>query len=84
MIYVNELNNDLRNLQSHHSNKDNSVLAFNKTITLKNIGYNYPNSSIKSLKNISINIPINSKVGLVGATGSGKTTLIDTILGLLE
>ena len=81
---LDELNNDLRNLQSHDGNKDNSILAFNKTITLKNIDYNYPNSSIKALKNISIDIPINSKVGLVGATGSGKTTLIDVILGLLE
>ena len=31
-----------------------------------------------------MNIAINSTVGLVGATGSGKTTLIDVILGLLE
>ncbi len=81
---LDELNNDLRNLQSHGKKQDQSNLTFNKTIALKNVDYNYPNSSIKALKNISINIPINSTVGLVGATGSGKTTLIDVILGLLE
>ncbi len=81
---LDELNNDLRNLQSLKKSLGQIKLAFNKTITLKNIHYNYPNSSIKALKNISINIPINSTIGLVGATGSGKTTLIDVILGLLE
>ena len=81
---LDELSNDLRNLQFHEEKQDQSNLAFNKTITLKNINYNYPNSSIKALKNISLNIDINSTVGLVGATGSGKTTLIDVILGLLE
>ena len=81
---IDELNNDLRNLQPHEEKNDKSILAFNNKINLKNIDYNYPNSSIKALKNININIPINSTIGLVGATGSGKTTLIDIILGLLE
>tara|TARA_B100001094_G_C18137985_1_gene776237 strand:+ start:18 stop:1631 length:1614 start_codon:yes stop_codon:yes gene_type:complete len=81
---LDELSNDLRNLQFDEGKQDQSNLAFNKTITLKNINYNYPNSSLKALKNISLNIDINSTVGLVGATGSGKTTLIDVILGLLE
>ena len=81
---LDELSNDLRNLQFDEGKQDQNNLAFNKTITLKNIHYNYPNSSLKALKNISLNIDINSTVGLVGATGSGKTTLIDVILGLLE
>ena len=51
---LDELNNDLRNLQSLNKSLGQIRLAFNKTITLKNIHYNYPNSSIKALKNISI------------------------------
>ena len=38
----------------------------------------------KSFKNINLNIPIRSTVGFVGATGSGKTTAVDIILGLLQ
>ena len=36
------------------------------------------------LNDISLTIPVNSMVGFVGLTGSGKTTLVDIILGLLE
>ena len=36
------------------------------------------------LKDISLSIPAKSTVGLVGTTGSGKTTMVDIILGLLE
>ena len=36
------------------------------------------------MKNINLTIPLNTKVGLVGVTGSGKTTIVDVILGLLE
>ena len=46
--------------------------------------FNYPDTSRTTLKDINLNIPINSTIGLVGATGSGKTTTVDIILGLLE
>ena len=36
------------------------------------------------LKNIDLSIPAYSTVGIVGPTGSGKTTTVDVILGLLE
>lgn len=60
------------------------IARFHKKISLKNIFYNYPNASRTVLENISLDIPINSIVGLVGPTGSGKTTTVDIILGLLE
>jgi ABC-type bacteriocin/lantibiotic exporter with double-glycine peptidase domain len=59
-------------------------LHFKNEICLKNIIYHYPKSSKTNLNNISIKIPAKSTVGIVGITGSGKTTLVDIILGLLE
>ena len=76
--------NDIKNLKTLNLKQDQSVLSFNKQITLKNIYYNYPNASRTTLKDININIPAKTTVGLVGATGSGKTTTVDIILGLLE
>ena len=75
---------EIQNLKPFNSNQDQGVLAFNKEITLKNIHYNYPNASRTALKGISLIIPVKTTVGLVGATGSGKTTTVDIILGLLE
>ncbi len=81
---INILSNDIKNLKIYNSNQDQGVLSLNKSIRLKNICYSYPNTSRIALKNININIPAKSIVGLVGTTGSGKTTAVDIILGLLE
>ena len=51
---------------------------------MQNIFYNYPNSSKTALKNINLRISAKEMVAFVGSTGSGKTTMIDIILGLLE
>jgi ABC-type bacteriocin/lantibiotic exporter with double-glycine peptidase domain len=81
---LDKLYSDLKNLKPFNENQDQSVLFFNKKIVLKNVDYNYPDSSRTALKDINLIIPKKSIVGLVGATGSGKTTLVDIILGLLE
>jgi ATP-binding cassette, subfamily B, bacterial PglK len=75
---------DLNSLKSYSYDKNKSFLPLNKAIVLKGINFNYPNSSKTSLKDIELNIPARSTVGFVGATGSGKTTIVDIILGLLE
>ena len=79
-----KLYEDIKNLKSYDKNASEDVLLFNKSIILKNIHYSYPNSSRTALKNINLEIPIKSTIGLVGATGCGKTTTVDIILGLLE
>jgi ABC-type multidrug transport system fused ATPase/permease subunit len=59
-------------------------LSFDKSITLKNIYYKYPNAPKDTLNNINLTIPSCTTIGLVGITGSGKTTVVDIILGLLD
>ena len=81
---IDKLYEDIKNLNYQKTAEDKSKLILNKKISLKNIYYNYPNTSKSVLENISINISAKSKVGFIGATGSGKTTTVDIILGLLE
>ena len=57
-------------------------LPFNEKIELKNIYYNYPESAA-GLRDISLTIQKGDRIAIVGRTGSGKTTLVDVILGLL-
>lgn len=81
---IEKLTEDIKNLKTPHNDQDQSNLTLNNAITLKKIFYNYPNASRTALRDINLNIPAKSIVGFVGATGSGKTTLVDIILGLLE
>ena len=78
------LHEDIMNLQSSSIKKGKDISLFKKDISLKHIYYKYPNASRTALKNIHLIIPARSTVGIVGATGSGKTTIVDIILGLLE
>ena len=59
-------------------------LGLSKTLSLEGIFYSYPNSPQAGLRNISLSIRAGEKIGIVGSTGAGKTTLADLILGLLE
>lgn len=57
-------------------------MAFKKEICLKGVGFKYPTANRNALTDITLTIPQNQSVGLVGRTGSGKTTLADILLGL--
>ncbi len=49
-------------------------------IAIKNLTFSYPGSEKPVLKNISLSIRAGERVGIVGRTGSGKTTLADLLL----
>lgn len=61
-----------------------SILETQKTIELKNVVFTYPGKSRPVLNDINICIPVNKTIGIVGPTGSGKSTAIDLILGLMQ
>ena len=81
---IDRLYEEIINLKPIDLEQDKGVLTFNKKIVLKNICYNYPNTSRTALSDINLSITAKTTVGLVGTTGSGKTTTVDIILGLLE
>ena len=59
-------------------------LKLNHRLELTEVGYTYPRAEGRALDNLTLVIEAHSIVGLVGATGAGKTTAIDIILGLLH
>jgi len=61
-----------------------SKLPFNKSIKLENVSFRYPGRDTDVLKQVKLTIEKGQRIGLVGSTGSGKSTLVDIIMGLLE
>jgi len=59
-------------------------LPFKVALKLRNVRFTYPNMDVPVIPDISLDIPTNSLVGFAGRTGSGKTTLVDVIMGLLD
>lgn len=53
-------------------------------VKLEAVRFSYPAADKPALNGVTLEIPVNSTIGIVGATGSGKTTLVDVILGLLR
>ena len=77
---------DYKNLELLNNFEKNNLedFKFNKSITLNHVFFTYPKTSKEALKDINLTIPAKSNVGLIGPTGSGKTTIIDIILGILK
>ena len=55
-------------------------LAF-QSIRFSNVGLLYPGQEVEALRDVTLEIQQGDSVGIVGATGSGKTTLVDIMLG---
>jgi ATP-binding cassette subfamily C protein len=79
--------------QVHHeyflmSAKENYVdvpdFKFQKNIAVQSLSFGYLNTKRDALSNVSLEVKKGESVGIVGETGSGKSTLIDIILGLLR
>ena len=59
-------------------------IKFKKSIRLNNVYFSYTDKTANILNDINITIHKGDVVGFVGETGSGKSTLVDIIMGLLS
>lgn len=66
------------------SKKAVNRITIKDKIELRDIVYQYPNRDVNVLDHASMEIPVNHSVGIVGKSGSGKTTAVDVLLGLLD
>lgn len=78
---LDSIHRDIRGLTTTRLNAG-SVSKLTQSIELDNVSFQYPDTKRHTLKDINLTIPHRTTVGFVGATGSGKTTIVDIILGL--
>lgn len=81
---LNDVLQMLENMPSLSSNLESSKIKFEQSIVLKSVSYRYLSSNSFVLKDIQMTINKGDRIGIVGRSGAGKTTLIDLILGLLN
>lgn len=62
----------------------NNPLAFSKKIRLRSVSFNYQSELPLVLKELDLVISKGERLGIIGATGSGKSTLMDLLMGLLD
>ena len=62
---------------------EDAPIAINDYVELVQVRYRYPSEAAWALQPVNLRIPKNASVALVGATGSGKTTVVDLLMGLL-
>ena len=63
---------------------DETTIVLNESIKLEKLSFHYPESEKWILKEAELVIPKNTSIAFIGASGAGKTTVADLILGLLE
>ena len=64
--------------------KLNKAFKFTREIKFDSICYSYPNSKKELIKNLSLEIIKGQKIGFIGTTGEGKSTIIDLLMGFLK
>ena len=76
---------DSNNYEKFHKIRSKFIKNFNfeKNIEFKNVDFSYRKNT-KILRNLNFKISKGEKVGIIGKTGCGKSTLVDLIMGLLS
>ena len=70
--------------ETYQKKQNVEKLEIKDKIELKQITYKYPNTDVFIFDRADMEIPIGKSVGIVGTSGSGKTTVVDIMLGLLR
>lgn len=83
MPAINVLHAELRSLPPSHAPERGRQLPFRDAIRLENVTFQYPAAERPALNDVTLSVPRGSSVGFIGTTGAGKSTLVDTLLGLL-
>ncbi len=70
-------------LPSHADEAPGMILPFNEALSVRGLSFRYTQGSPDVLKRVDLRVGKGARIGIVGTTGSGKSTLIDVLMGLL-
>jgi ATP-binding cassette subfamily C protein len=73
-----------KNVQKIRENLKSSEDSFIGEVTIKNVNFSYSDSNEKIINNLSIDLHQGKMLAVVGASGTGKSTFVDLILGVIS
>jgi ATP-binding cassette subfamily B protein len=76
--------NEFLNIKPTINNTSIEPFIFEKNITFKNVSFTYKNKILPALNNVSFNIEKGKTTAILGNTGSGKTTITQLILRMID
>ena len=84
--YVEALRRDVEDVarQAGAEEHDTASMTFDRSIALEHVSYRYGERGEAILDDVDLVVAKGESVGIVGATGVGKSTLVDVVLGLLQ
>lgn len=70
--------------QPHHPRRHGAVqrMPFAREIAVDDVHFSYPDAALPALDGVTVALPYGESLALAGSSGAGKTTLVDTLLGL--
>ena len=71
-------------VNEYHNKMKHNEISFSKNITLKNIDFKYEESEDFVLNNFNLTINKGHKIGIIGESGSGKSSLAKILLDFLN
>ncbi len=83
---LDELLDNMRNARTQKNQKDivAESVSFKDSFTIEGLTFFHPECETPTLEDINLKLKKNESLGIIGATGAGKSTLVEVLLGLLR